>query len=143
MPLSSTRTAMTLVESTPWAVALSMQIDGSEPPAFVRVVATHECIVSLDPTGAIDQDNALDLAQWTFRRFAMKSRSWTKRGVSLAPSRVSDWSPSQSGPSLHFLARIWNYWNVVSGGEIAEDGSASERKANDAALEPAPLVVAS
>ena len=63
MPLSSTRTAMTLVETTPWAVALSMQVDGSDPPAFVRVLATRECIVSLDPTGAVDRDNALDAAQ--------------------------------------------------------------------------------
>ena len=63
MPLCSTRTAMTLVETTPWAVALSMQVDGSDPPAFVRVLATLECIVSLDPAGAVDRDNALDVAE--------------------------------------------------------------------------------
>jgi hypothetical protein len=36
----------------------------TKPPcAFVRVIATRECIVALDPTGAIDHANALDVAQ--------------------------------------------------------------------------------
>ena len=80
MPLSSTRTAMTLVETTPLAVALSMQVDGSEPPAFVRVVATHECIASLDPTGAIDRDSALEVAQGDRKLKPPRARNMTRRG---------------------------------------------------------------
>jgi len=44
-------------------IAMTMQVDGVDPPVFIRVLATEECIIGLDPSGAVDKTNALDVAQ--------------------------------------------------------------------------------
>ena len=63
MPLISAGSAMTLVEAGPGSVALSMEVLGSDPPVFVRVLVTRECIGALDPQGSLGRRSALVVAQ--------------------------------------------------------------------------------
>jgi hypothetical protein len=76
MPLSATGRSMTLVGTSPLSVAVFMQVDGSEPPQLVRVVATYGSIVSLDPQGAVDETNALEVAKGD--RMRIESAASTK-----------------------------------------------------------------
>jgi hypothetical protein len=53
-----------------------MQVDGSDPPQVVRVVATFGSIVSLDPQGAVDETNVLEVAKGD--RMRIESAASTK-----------------------------------------------------------------
>jgi hypothetical protein len=76
MPLSATDRMMTVVGSSPFSVAVFMKIDGSDPPQLVRVIATYGSIVSLDPQGAVDETNVLEVAKGD--RMRIESAASTK-----------------------------------------------------------------
>jgi hypothetical protein len=82
MPLSANGRTMTLVGATPFSVALFMQVDGSDPPTLVRVTATYESILSLDPQGAVDESNALEVAKGDRMRIeSAASRKFDNEGL--------------------------------------------------------------
>jgi hypothetical protein len=76
MSLSATGRMMTVVGTSPYSVALFMQVDGSNPPQLVRVIATYGSIVSLDPKGEVDEAHALEVAQGD--RMRIESAASTK-----------------------------------------------------------------
>ena len=76
MPLVSTGQTLTLVGTIPRFVSLSMEVQGSDPPAFVTVLASSESIAALDPMGALGQRDALEVARGD--RMRIESAASTK-----------------------------------------------------------------
>ena len=82
MPLVATREAMSETSSPPESVVLLMQVDHSDPPHIVRVIATRECLRSLDPTGGPTDQGYPDVAKGNSMRIeAAASRKFDREGL--------------------------------------------------------------